>query len=404
VATVASDRAPTTRNRATWALVALGIATFIYITVELLPIGLLTVMAADLRRTPSEMGLIVTGYATVVVLASVPLARLALRVPRRTLLALTLGVLTVGTLLTAAAPSYPVLLAARLLTALTQALFWSVVATTAIGLFPPQEQGRVVARLAIGNSIAPVFGVPAGTWLGQQAGWRMSFVVMAVLALITCVALIALLPAVTAANAEPTRGSAPDARRYALLLTATVIGVTGFLTAYTYITPYLEEVSGFAPQALGSLLFASGIAGVVGTIVVGAHLDRRPRAALIVPLMVITGALLGLYVLGSARPLAVVALCLTGLSFSALATAIQNRTLQVAPGSTDIASAGTSSAFNVGIAAGSLLGGALIDGLGTRSVALTGALLTAVALAALVSERWLARPARTADAETAVAC
>jgi predicted MFS family arabinose efflux permease len=401
---VASDRAPTTRNRATWALVALGIATFIYITVELLPIGLLTVMAADLRRTPSEMGLIVTGYATVVVLASVPLARLALRVPRRTLLALTLGVLTVGTLLTAAAPSYPVLLAARLLTALTQALFWSVVATTAIGLFPPQEQGRVVARLAIGNSIAPVFGVPAGTWLGQQAGWRMSFVVMAVLALITCVALIALLPAVTAANAEPTRGSAPDARRYALLLTATVIGVTGFLTAYTYITPYLEEVSGFAPQALGSLLFASGIAGVVGTIVVGAHLDRRPRAALIVPLMVITGALLGLYVLGSARPLAVVALCLTGLSFSALATAIQNRTLQVAPGSTDIASAGTSSAFNVGIAAGSLLGGALIDGLGTRSVALTGALLTAVALAALVSERWLARPARTADAETAVAC
>ncbi|GAA1289716.1 chloramphenicol efflux pump [Planotetraspora silvatica] len=401
---MASDRAPTTGTRATWALVALGMATFIYITVELLPIGLLTVMAADLHRTPSEMGLIVTGYATVVVLASVPLARLALRVPRRTLLAVTLGVLTIGSLLTAAAPSYPVLLTARLLTALTQALFWSVVATTAIGLFPPKEQGRVVARLAIGNSIAPVFGVPAGTWLGQQAGWRVSFVVMAVLALVTCVALIALLPAVSAAGVEPTRGSAPDARRYALLLTATVIGVTGFLTAYTYITPYLEEVSGFAPQALGSLLLASGVAGVVGTIAVGAHLDRRPRAALIVPLVVITGALLGLYALGTAQAPAIVALCLTGLSFSALATAIQNRTLQVAPGSTDIASAGTSSAFNVGIAAGSLLGGVLIDGLGTRSVALTGALLTSVALAALLSERWLARPAKPADAEAAVAC
>ncbi|GAA4597632.1 MFS transporter [Planotetraspora phitsanulokensis] len=398
------DHAPTTRNRAIWALVALGVATFTYITVELLPIGLLTVMAADLHRTPSEMGLIVTGYAAVVVLASIPLTRLALRVPRRTLLAVTLGTLTVGTLLTAVAPSYPVLLAARLLTALTQALFWSVVATTAIALFPPREQGRVVARLAIGNSIAPVLGVPAGTWLGQQAGWRVSFVVTAVLALATCAALIALLPSVTAANAEPPRGTAPDARRYALLVTATVIGVTGFLTAYTYITPYLEEVSGFAPQALGSLLFASGVAGVVGTIVVGAYLDRRPRAALIVPLIVITGALFGLYALGTARPPAAVALCLTGLSFSALATAIQNRTLQVAPGSTDIASAGISSAFNVGIASGSLLGGVLIDGVGTRSVALTGALLTSVALAALISERWLARPARPADAETAVAC
>jgi predicted MFS family arabinose efflux permease len=340
----------------------------------------------------------------VVVLASVPLARLALRVPRRTLLAVTLGVLTVGTLLTAAAPNYPILLAARLLTGLTQALFWSVVATTAIGLFPPQAQGRVVARLAIGNSLAPVFGVPAGTWLGQQAGWRVSFLVMAGIGLVTCVALIVLLPTVTARGAEAARGSMPDSRRYTVLLAATVIGVTGFLTAYTYVTPYLQEVSGFAQQALGSVLFASGIAGVIGTVTVGAFLDRRPRGALIVPLATVSGGLFVLYALGEARPAAMAGLCLAGLAFSALATAIQNRTLQVAPGSTDIASAGTNSAFNVGIAAGSLLGGALVDHAGTRSVALTGAVLTAVALATLLSEPWLVRPVRQADAETAAAC
>ncbi|GII52945.1 MFS transporter [Planotetraspora thailandica] len=392
------------RRRAVWAVVALAVAAFAYVTVELLPIGLLTVMGSDLHRSASEMGLIVTGYATVVVLASVPLARLALRVPRRTLLALTLGVLTAGTLLTAVAPSYEVLLAARLLTALTQALFWSVVATTAIGLFPPRSQGRVVARLSIGNSLAPVLGVPAGTWLGQQAGWRVSFLVVSGLGLLTCIAMITLLPPAGARGAEAMRGSMPDARRYGILLAATVIGVTGFLTAFTYITPYLQEVSGFAPQALGSLLFVSGIAGVIGTITVGAFLDRRPRGALIVPLATVSGGLLVLYVLGAAQPAAVAGLCLAGLAYSALATAIQNRTLQVAPGSTDVASAGTSSAFNVGIAAGSLLGGALLDHVSTHSVALTGAALAAVALVALLGEPWLVRPVRQADAEPATAC
>jgi len=143
------------------ALAALSVATFCYVTVEVLPIGLLTVIAADLHKSRSQTGLLVTGYAVVVIIASIPLARVTQRVPRRLVLGVTLGVLVLATLASAAAHSYSVLLAARLVTALTQAMFWSVVASTATGMFPAAVHGRVVSRLSMGNSLAPVLGVPA---------------------------------------------------------------------------------------------------------------------------------------------------------------------------------------------------------------------------------------------------
>ncbi|MFI7628859.1 MFS transporter [Microbispora rosea] len=401
----------TTQRRAAWALVALAVGAFTYVTAEVLPIGLLTVMAADLDRSPSETGLLVTGYAAVVVLASLPLTRLTQRVPRRRLLTVTLGVFVAGMLLTAVAPNYPTLLAARLLVAATQALFWSVATPAAAAMFPPEIRGRAIARMSIGSSLGPVLGVPVGTWLGQQVGWRTAFALAAAVGLITCVTVATLMPGRRQTDAgsgghEPGRGATPDARRYALLIVATVIGVGGYLTAYTYVTPFLLDFGGFAPSALSPLLLASGISGVAGTIVVGRLLDSRPRAALVGPLALITCALLALYVFGAVHAVAVVALCVTGMSFSALAAAIASRALQVAPGSTDIASAGSGSAFNIGIAGGSLLGGALIDHSGVRSVTVAGAVLTAAALAALLCERWVAparpsAPERTAPARSA---
>ncbi|MEV4327472.1 MFS transporter [Microbispora rosea] len=401
----------TTQRRAAWALVALAVGAFTYVTAEVLPIGLLTVMAADLDRSPSETGLLVTGYAAVVVLASLPLTRLTQRVPRRRLLTVTLGVFVAGMLLTAVAPNYPTLLAARLLVAATQALFWSVATPAAAAMFPPEIRGRAIARMSIGSSLGPVLGVPVGTWLGQQVGWRTAFALAAAVGLITCVTVATLMPGRRQTDAgsgghEPGRGATPDARRYALLIVATVIGVGGYLTAYTYVTPFLLDFGGFAPSALSPLLLASGISGVAGTIVVGRLLDSRPRAALVGPLALITCALLALYVFGAVHAVAVVAICVTGMSFSALAAAIASRALQVAPGSTDIASAGSGSAFNVGIAGGSLLGGALIDHSGVRSVTVAGAVLTAAALAALLCERWVAparpsAPERTAPARSA---
>jgi DHA1 family L-arabinose/isopropyl-beta-D-thiogalactopyranoside export protein-like MFS transporter/DHA1 family inner membrane transport protein len=155
------------------------------------------------------------------------------------------------------------------------------------------------------------------------------------------------------------------------------------MTAQTYITPFLLDVTGFAPGALAALLFVSGAAGVLGTVVVGRVLDARPVASLVGPLILLTVSMLGLFALGAFKPSAVGLLALGGFGFSSFAAAVQSRVLQVAPASTDLASAWTSSAFNVGIAGGSFIGGVILPALGARPLALVGGALTLAALAVL---------------------
>ena len=378
-------------RRANAALVFLGVSTFSFVTIEVLPIGLLTVIAGDLHRSRSQVGLLVTGYAAVVVLASLPLARLTQHLPRRLVLSGTLGVMTVATALSAAAPSYELLFAARLAVALSQALFWSIAPPIATSLFPPEFRGRVVARLAIGTALAPILGIPLGTWLGEQAGWRVPLMVMTVLGAAACAGIVVLLPRTEVQDSPSRRGSSPDARRYVVLLITSAVGVTGFLTFNTYVTPFLLDITRFPSGALGPMLLASGAGGLAGTLIVGRVLDRYPWGATVVPLGLITVGLFGLFAFGQLKPVTVVLIGLIGLAFSGLAVSAQSRTLQVAPGSTDLASAGTSSAFNVGIAAGAFVGGALIDHTTIRSVALVGGLLTAAAALVMLSEPLLTR-------------
>ena len=368
-------------RRAMATMLALSLAAFTYVTTELLPVGLLTLIAPDLDRSRTEIGLLVTGYAVVVFVASVPLTRITQRVPRRRLLGATLAVFTAATAVSAFAPSYPVLAGARLVTALTQALFWSVVAPTAMGLFRPEIRGRMVARFSVGPALAPVLGVPFGTWLGQQAGWRTAFAVMAAVGLATGVAVVAMLPSFPPSDGGAARGTSPDRHRFRVLMVTTALAITGFMTAQTYITPFLLDVTGFAPGALAALLFVSGAAGVLGTVVVGRVLDARPVASLVGPLVLLTVSMLGLFALGAFKPSAVGLLALGGFGFSSFAAAVQSRVLQVAPASTDLASAWTSSAFNVGIAGGSFVGGVILPALGARPLALVGGALTLAALA-----------------------
>lgn len=377
-------------RRAVGALTALSVAAFCYVTTEVLPTGLLTVISGDLNQSPSRTGLLVTGYALVVLVFSVPLTRLTRRVPRRLLLTAALVLFTVGALWSSVAGNFTVLLVARLLTGLTHALFWSVVASTATGMFPPHIRGRMMARLAIGNSLAPVLGVPLGTWLGQQTNWRVSFAALSALSLITCVAVAVLLPTVPPEKGGAARGRTPDRLRFATLLIATGVGVTGALGTYTYITPFLIEFSGFPEPSLGLLLSVSGVAGVVGNLVVGRFLDAHPWGALVGSLTLACGAMLGLFAAGATRAAAVALLALLGMSFSAFAAAVAHRALLVAPGSTDMASAATSSVFNLGTAAGSLAGAALLTVGGVRHVPLLGGLLCGLALIVMVTESWLA--------------
>jgi predicted MFS family arabinose efflux permease len=367
-------------------LVTLSLAAFAFITTELLPVGLLTHIAPDLDRSRSQVGLLVSGYAVVVVLVSVPLTRLTQRIPRRHLLGVTRLLFAAANAAAALAPTYAVLAGARLVTALAQALFWSIATATVIGPFPVAVRGRVVALFSTGATLAPVVGVPLGTWLGQQAGWRAAFAVLAGVGLTIAAAVLVLLPSYPPAVGGAARGTAPDRRGFVVLLVATALGIGGFMTLQTYVTPFLLDVSGFADALLAPLLFVSGAAGVVGTLVATRTLDARPVASLVATLCIGTASLFGLYALGALRPGTVVLLAGIGLAYAAFGSAVQNRMLHLAPGSTDIASAGVGTAFNAGIAGGSLLGGALLPASGARPLALVGGLLTLAALTLLAMD------------------
>ncbi|MFG1884678.1 MFS transporter [Micromonospora sp. NPDC049102] len=367
-------------RRARAMLVTLSLAAFAFVTTELLPVGLLTHIAVDLDRSRSRVGLLVSGYAVVVVLASVPLARLTRRIPRRHLLGVTMVLFAAANGTAALAHTYTVLAGARLVTAVAQALFWSIATATVIGPFPLAVRGRVVALFGAGVTLAPVLGVPLGTWIGQQAGWRASFAALAGIGLLIATAVLGLLPTYPPEAGGAARGTAPDRRRFGVLLTATALGIGGFMALQTYISPFLLDVSGFTDAALTPLLFTAGVAAVVGTLFSARTLDSRPIASLLTPLGIGTAALFGMYGLGALRPGAVAFLAGLGLAYAAFASAVQNRMLHLAPGSTDIASAGVSTAFNVGIAGGSLLGGALLPTSGARVLALVGGLLTLAAL------------------------
>jgi DHA1 family inner membrane transport protein len=253
-------------------------------------------------------------------------------------------------------------------------------------------RGRVLAVVFGGSSLASVVGLPVGTWLGEQAGWRTAFLVLSGCAVLTLVTILALLPTSRPGQSSTARGTAPDTRRYRLLVLMTVLAITGSFTAFTYVTPFLTDVSGFAAVAIGPLLLVRGIAGFIGVGVGGAHVDRSPWGAMVAPVALQTVALLGLYVLGHQRIVAAVLVAMAGLAFSALATALSSRVLQVAPGSVDIASAGTSVAFNVGITLGALLGSVLLSEFGVRSTALVSGLLSLAALAVALAEPWVSRP------------
>ncbi|MCG5459104.1 MFS transporter [Micromonospora sp. PSH03] len=402
------------QRRAVYALAALSAATFCYVTTEVLPIGLLTLIAPDLGRSRSEAGLLVTGYAVVVMVVALPLTRVTRRVPRRPLLAGALGVFAAATAVSAFATSYEVLLAARLVSATTNGVFWAVVFPVAISMFPANIRGRIVARLSIGNALGPVLGVPLSTWLGGQAGWRAAFVAMAVFGFVTCVAVALLLPSVTPQQSAGDIGPMPDRPRFVVLLLATVLAVTGAMGAFTYMTVFLLDVSGFAAASLGLLLFVQGSFGVAGTWAVGRVLDRFPLGVVLVLLGLLTAAMLGLHGVGASKVLTIPLLAVAGMSFSSLIAGVQHRVMQVAPSTTDMASASLSVAFNFGLAAGSLIGAGLLATAGVRVIPLFGGLLTAVAMALLAGHEmsrrrgrshkpdhssWSARPIHGRDAE-----
>jgi DHA1 family inner membrane transport protein len=373
------------------ALAALGGAAFCFVTGENLPVGLLPQLSAGLRVSLSAIGLLVTIYAVVVIAVSAPLTHLTREIPRRPLLSGLLAIFVVATLAAAAAPGYAWMVAARVVIALAQALFWSIVAVVAVGLFPPQARGKAVAGVFAGSSIALILGVPAGAWIGQQVGWRLAFAGLSGLGLVDLAALAVLLPPMRSSQGHAAAGTHPDARRYRLTVLTTSLCVSGSFTAYTYVTAFLTRVSGLPLRAVAPVLLLTGVADAAGIVVTGLLMERHPVAARVAPVAVLAASLLGLFALGSVGAATVVLQACAGIGLSGVAIALQTHVLVVAPRRTDIASAWYSASFNVGIAGGPVIGGVVLSTLGLRFTPLVGAGLALLGLAAILTET---RPVR----------
>ncbi|HEY3682595.1 MAG TPA: MFS transporter [Streptosporangiaceae bacterium] len=367
-------------------LAALMLAAFTFNTAENLPVGLLDLIAAGLRVPVSAVGYLVTGYGLTVAVASLPLAHATRAVPRRYVLAGLLAALVVSSLVAAAASAYGVLLGARLLTALGQALFWAVMGPVAVGLFPPRVRGRVVGAVSVAGSLALVLGVPAGTWLGQRTEWQVPVASLAALGAICLVTIAALLPTSRPEEGHAARGTTPDVRRFATVLAAGLLSATGAFAAFTYVVRFLVEESHFPESAISALLMVFGLACLAGVAITGALLDRFPRATLTAAVAVQSAGILGLYATAGSRPAAVAFLTLMGAALGPVFMATQNEMLHCAPSRTDTALAANSGTYNLGIAAGAALGALTLPLTGIRTTFLIAALLTTTSCALLLAE------------------
>lgn len=374
------------RRRAVAALTAMSLAGFALSANESAPFGLIRLMAADLGRTESEVGLLVTAFALAIVITSIPLAAALRRVERRWVLSAALAFFTVGGVLVASASTMTHLTVGRVVQALGQSLFWTVVNSTAVTLFPPHLRGKTVARVLIGSSAAAVVGLPAVTRLGQLTSWQVPFWVLAGLGAVLTVALAVLVPSYSPGSAQGSRGSNPHRRRFLVVLAVVGLSTTSTSLTYTYITPFFVEVTGVSEAVIPALLLCAGACGLAGTLLVGRFLDRYPVRTMAVALMALVGVWGMLSAGGRTVWVAAPVLLVQAMAWSVFVAAANNRIMRHSPGSTDMGIATNAMLFNAGNAVGSLIGAGVLARVGAGWLPVLSLAAVSLALTVLGAE------------------
>ena len=376
------------------ALLALSIGAFGIGTSEFVIMGMLPQVAADFSVSVSAVGLLITAYALGVVIGAPTLTALGVRfTPRQTLIGL-MVVFTVGNALSALAPGYGWLMAARVLTALAHGSFFGVGAVAARRLVPKEKATQAISLMVTGLTVANVVGVPLGTFVAQQLSWRVVFAAVACIGLVTIAGLLAWMPTVAG---EPTdlRSELSAFRRRGvwLVLGTTMIGFAALFSVYSYVSPILTELGGIPEGWVTPVLGLFGVGTTIGTLV-GGRLGDRWGMSFVAVGLVGTGVLLAVLALVVRTPAAaVVVLVLFGTLAFALGPVVQNRVIEAArvPGGS-LVSAANQAAFNIANALGAALGAAALSaGLGYTAPIWVGAVVavlgTVVAVVAVRSER-----------------
>lgn len=382
------------------ALLALAVAAFGIGTTEFVMMGLLPDVADDLGTSVPTAGYLVSAYALGVVLGAPLLTALGARIPRRRMLVALMAVFTVGNLASALAPTFGLLIAGRLLAGLPHGAFFGVGAVVAARLVREGRQARAVATMFLGLTVANIVGVPAATLLGQQLGWRATFLVVAAIGLVAMAALVRLLPPLPAGERTgPVRELRALGHRQVLLgLLTTVFGFAGVFTVYSYLASMLTEVTGFTAGSVPVVLALFGIGMTLGALAAGPLTDRALRPTLYVSLAALALVLTAFHFTAHLKGAALVTVVLIGAVGFLTTTPLQMLVMHKAQQAPTLAAASNQSAFNLANAGGAWVGGlALSAGWGWTSPPLVGAVLAALGLVVALLAGFLDRGAHDAS-------
>lgn len=366
-------------------MVAVALGIFVVVTTEILPIGLLTSIGADFTVSDGMAGLMMTMPGFLAAVAAPLVTTATARFDRRLMLCLFTLLLAVANFVAAAAPGYGLVLVSRVLVGITIGGYWSIGAGLGERLVPPESAGRATAVIFSGVPLGSVLGVPAGTLIGDLAGWRTAFTVMGVLTVGVLVMLLRLVPSL-----PPVRATRPSVLgallrttgiRLALLLTFLV--VLAHFGAYTYVTPFLERVTHAGGGTITAFLLLYGVAGVLGNWLGGAWAVRRPRTVLGLAAGLIAAATLLLPALGRWDGGAVTLLLVWGIAYGAVPVASQTWFSRAAPGAPEAASVLFTASFQATISTGALLGGVALDHTSPSAVMLLGGCTAVLVVLAL---------------------
>ena len=372
----------TVSRRTAWLrVVMLAIAAFIFNTTEFVPVGLLSDIAASFNMKTAQVGLMLTIYAWVVALMSLPLMLLTRQVERKRLLIFIFSLFIVSHVLSVVAWDFWSLVASRVGIALSHAIFWSITASLAIRVAPPGKKTQALSMLATGTALAMVLGLPLGRIIGQYLGWRTTFMSIGVVALLTLICLINLLPPLPSEHTGSLKSVPMLFRRPALvgMYVLTALIVTAHYTAYSYIEPFIQTVANMGENFTTFLLLIFGGAGIFGSIIFSMFGNRFPAAMLSGPILMVTLSMLLLFV-AVMNPISISVLCVVwGLAMMIIGLALQVRVLALASDATDVSMSLLSGIYNIGIGAGALLGNQVSLHLEMSNVGYAGGVLGCIA-------------------------
>ncbi|KJD39459.1 MULTISPECIES: MFS transporter [Paenibacillus] len=390
-------------KRSIWPLLALAVSAFAIGTTEFISVGLLPLIAEDLHISVTMSALTVTLYALGVTIGAPVLTSLTSSVPRKTLLLWIMIVFIAGNSLAAVSSGITLLLIARVISAFSHGVFMSIGSTIAADLVPDDRRASAISIMFSGLTVATVTGVPLGTYVGQQWGWRAAFMAIVIVGVVALIANLILLPStLRKGNKTPFSEQVKLVTNGRLLLAfiITALGYGGTFVVFTYLSPLLHDITGFGENTVTFILLLYGIAIAIGNVIGGKAANRRPLSALFYMFLIQAVILFLLWFTVPFQTAGLVTIFFMGLlafmNVPGLQVYVVMLAERFAPKAVDVASAVNIAAFNAGIAIGAYVGGIVTDSLGLMHTTWVGGVMVFVAVLLTAWSRMLEKRDTTA--------